>query len=215
MFGGGYIRKIVVIIVSIVSYFFLASYIAHSMEISHNSDVFVAEVLHNAYELKILKYNNAHDVRNERNKLLREQKILKDEEKKKLDEEKKHQELTTRGQSYSLQELTLLAKLIQSEALGEPYEGKLAVGEVVLNRMSSRGQTMKEVIYAKSQFSGVGGKLFKAEPSEECVTAAKEVMSGSNSIGKAEYFTNLNINKPSWTSKFTFVRRIGDHWFYK
>ena len=133
----------------------------------------------------------------------------------KHNEEVLEESLTSRETTYNNNELILLAKLIQSEALGEPYEGKLAVGEVVINRMNKRQQTMKEVIYAKSQFSGVNGRLFKSEPSRECIKAAKEALKGSNISRGSQYFTNLNVNKPSWTSKLTFVKRVGNHWFYK
>lgn len=109
----------------------------------------------------------------------------------------------------------LLAKLIQSEALGEPYNGKVAVGAVVLNRMEIRKQTMEEVIYAKSQFSGVKGKLFNQKPSDDCISAAKEALSGSDPTNNSEYFLNKNIASANWTSKFIFTVRIGNHWFYK
>jgi len=109
----------------------------------------------------------------------------------------------------------LLAKLVQSEALSESYTNKVAVASVVLNRMEDSNATMEDIIYAKSQFSGINGNLFNQEPSEECMQAAKDALAGSKPVGDATYFVDLNIVKPSWIKNVKFVKRIDNHWFYK
>ncbi|MBP5530092.1 MAG: cell wall hydrolase [Lachnospiraceae bacterium] len=89
----------------------------------------------------------------------------------------------------------LLANLIYCEAGGEPYEGQLAVGAVVMNRvMSSRyPDTMYGVIYQKSQFSPASsGRLDLALAQNlatpSCYQAADEAMAGSTNVGNCVYF---------------------------
>lgn len=92
-------------------------------------------------------------------------------------------------------DLHLLANLIYCEAGGEPYEGKLAVGAVVINRMLSSvyPDTMVGVIYQRKQFSPVGsGRLALAltnnKANADCYRAAEEAMSGMSNVGNCVYF---------------------------
>lgn len=92
-------------------------------------------------------------------------------------------------------DLYLLANLIYCEAGGEPYEGKLAVGAVVINRMLSSvyPDTVVGVIYQKKQFSPVGsGRLALAltdnKATADCYRAAEEAMSGMSNVGNCVYF---------------------------
>lgn len=92
-------------------------------------------------------------------------------------------------------DLYLLANLIYCEAGGEPYEGKLAVGAVVINRMLSSvyPDTVLGVIYQKKQFSPVGsGRLALAlsdnKANADCYRAAEEAMSGMSNVGNCVYF---------------------------
>ncbi len=92
-------------------------------------------------------------------------------------------------------DLYLLANLIYCEAGGEPYEGKLAVGAVVINRMLSSvyPDTVLGVIYQKKQFSPVGsGRLALAlevnKANADCYRAAEEAMSGLSNVGNCVYF---------------------------
>ena len=81
-------------------------------------------------------------------------------------------------------EAYLLAAIIQCESEGEPYEGKLAVGSVVLNRVAHPRfpNTITEVVYQKNQFAPVAsGRLayrLEAGVNEECKQAALEVLNG-------------------------------------
>lgn len=92
-------------------------------------------------------------------------------------------------------DLYLLANLIYCEAGGEPYEGKLAVGAVVINRMLSSvyPDTVLGVIYQRKQFSPVGsGRLALAlkdnKANADCYRAAEEAMSGMSNVGNCVYF---------------------------
>lgn len=89
----------------------------------------------------------------------------------------------------------LLANLIYCEAGGEPYEGQVAVGAVVINRMlSSRyPNTIVGVIYQNKQFSPVAsGRLALAlandSATQRCYEAADEAMRGVTNVGQCVYF---------------------------
>ena len=73
-------------------------------------------------------------------------------------------------------EVRLLAQLITLEAGGTSYECQKAVGSVVLNRMNRNNQTLREVIFAKGQFS-VADRVESTEPYDSCVQVAKELLS--------------------------------------
>ncbi|RKM56210.1 cell wall hydrolase [Butyrivibrio sp. CB08] len=89
----------------------------------------------------------------------------------------------------------LLANLIYCEAGSEPYEGKVAVGAVVINRVLSSvyPDTVVGVIYQNKQFSPVAsGRLALALSSDKataaCYQAADEAMKGYSNVGNCVYF---------------------------
>ena len=88
----------------------------------------------------------------------------------------------------SAEDLELLACIIQCEAEGEPYIGKLAVGSVVLNRVASSSfpNTIMGVIYQSGQFSPVAsGRMaarLAAGANSECYQAAREVLNGNITV---------------------------------
>lgn len=97
--------------------------------------------------------------------------------------------------SFSESDRHLLANLIYCEAGAEPYEGKLAVGSVVINRVLSSKfpDSVLGVIYQKKQFSPVAsGRLALAletnKATEECYRAADEAMSGATNVGNCVFF---------------------------
>ena len=80
------------------------------------------------------------------------------------------------NKTYTEKELDFLARIISAEVLGEPYEAKLAVGTVVMNRLGNPkfGKTIKDVVFQKNQFA-VNGSQYN-NPDEDCYKAAKEVL---------------------------------------
>lgn len=108
-------------------------------------------------------------------------------------------------------DLELLAALIQCESGGESYDGKLAVGSVVLNRVANSHfpNTIVGVIYQKGQFSPVASGRFANVLAQganaECVRAAQEVLNGRITIN-ALYF-----RRNTGTIQGTV---IGNHVFY-
>jgi len=112
-------------------------------------------------------------------------------------------------------EIMLLARLINSEAGIEPYDGKIAVGSVIVNRMNIQNRTLEQIIFAKGQFDGTKTYLFNENPNTDCINAAIEVLSGNVNLPKNTYFfADLNLCSPDWARKDKFVTRIGDHWFF-
>lgn len=121
---------------------------------------------------------------------------------KKLEEEKKMSQLAANSTWRSIGEVSfedgdryLLANLIYCEAGGEPYEGQVAVGAVVMNRVMSSvyPDTVTGVIYQPYQFSPAGsGRLALAlaqnKATDSCYKAADEAMSGYTNVGNCLYF---------------------------
>lgn len=98
----------------------------------------------------------------------------------------------------SSSDLDVLAALIQCEAGGESYEGQIAVGAVVMNRVRCGGypNSIKEVIYASGQFSPASsGKMtnliLNGNIKESCRQAAQEVVNGVCNIGDAMHFRRV------------------------
>ncbi len=110
-------------------------------------------------------------------------------------------------------ELLLLSALIYCEAGGESYEGKLAVGAVVCNRVRSASyqDTLQGVIYASGQFTpAMSGKVDRVMASgkipQSCVDAAVEALGGYTNVGDCLYFRRNNGTREGIV--------IGNHVFY-
>jgi len=110
-----------------------------------------------------------------------------------------------------------LSRIINAESGNQPLEGKIAVGNVVLNRVASPRfpDTVYEVIFQRGQFSPVANGSIHKEPNAESVIAAKLVLDGANTVGNALYFLNPRISPNSWASRNRpYVATIGAHAFY-
>ena len=99
----------------------------------------------------------------------------------------------------SAEELKLLANIIYCEAGSESYVGKVAVGNVIMNRVKSASQpnTITEVVYAKGQFSPArNGSLQRALSSDKadatCYQAAIEALAGAQPVGEKLFFRRNN-----------------------
>lgn len=118
---------------------------------------------------------------------------------------------------FSDEDKYLLACLVYTEAGTEPYEGQLAVANVVLNRyVAGYGKTLTEIIYAKNQFSpaqsGSLEKCLKKGPSTSCVRAALEAIAGVNNIGDYCHFITTSRANYANYYEYTIINR---HCFYK
>lgn len=99
----------------------------------------------------------------------------------------------------SASELDILAALIQCEAGGEPYEGQVAVGAVVMNRVRCGGypNNITDVIYASGQFvPASGGRMesliLNKTTKASCIQAAQEAINGTCNVGDALHFRRNN-----------------------
>jgi spore germination cell wall hydrolase CwlJ-like protein len=113
-----------------------------------------------------------------------------------------------------------LSRIIEAEAGGEPFNGKVAVGEVILNRVKSTEfpNTIWSVIFDNKfgvQFEPVANGTIYNTPSEESLKAAKVALDGSNYVGDCLYFLNPTIAKSNWITKNRdYYTTISNHEFY-
>ncbi len=122
--------------------------------------------------------------------------------------------------SYDSDDVYWLSRIIHAEAGGEPFEGKIAVGNVVLNRVASKSypNTVYGVIFDRkhgTQFSPVAyGTIYK-KPSEESVIAAKICLEGYTLSEDILFFMNPRIATNNWISKNRpYAFTIANHDFY-
>lgn len=96
--------------------------------------------------------------------------------------------------TFNSTDLDMMAAIIECEAGGESYTGKVAVGAVVMNRVRSSlfPNTVAGVIYQKKQFSPVGSGRFAIVlargANASCYEAAQEAMAGSTPVGNCLFF---------------------------
>lgn len=118
---------------------------------------------------------------------------------KEIEEEEREKELAKLSKNRgavptSVSDVTLLAALIQAEAGNQPYEGKLAVGAVVMNRVRSGGypNSIIGVITAPGQFppatNGTVAAIAARGPSASCMQAAQAAVDGQTNVGGALHF---------------------------
>lgn len=119
--------------------------------------------------------------------------------------------------SSSSNEKTLLAMVINGEARGEPYEGQVAVGAVVLNRVrhSSFPNTIAGVIYQEGAFTAVNDGQINKPIQDSCYKAAQDALNGWDPTGGAIYYYNPATATSSWIWSRPVVKQIGKHVFCK
>lgn len=114
-------------------------------------------------------------------------------------------------QFYNSVDLDLLARVISHESGNQPLAGKIAVGNVIMNRTKTSGfpDTVSEVIYQKNQFPGATDST----PNAESIVAAKLCLDGAVTVPGALYFNG--VGKSCWASRNkTLLAVIGGHAFY-
>jgi len=120
--------------------------------------------------------------------------------------------------SYSHSEILLLARLINGEARGEVYQGQVAVGAVVLNRVKSSlfPSTLSGVIYQRNEFSVVNDGQINLTPSQTAIKAAEDAMNGWDPSNGALYYWNpVKAPNNKFLNARPIVARIGNHIFAK
>src|SRR3954452_8051899 len=125
--------------------------------------------------------------------------------------------VTSETETITSEEKELLARLVTAEAKGEPYEGKVEVATVVLNRVEHEQypDTIKEVIYEKRQFQPVDNGMIHNPATEEAEKAVNEAIAKQGTGNGSLNFYNPNIVDSEWHRTKTVTAEIGNHVFTK
>ncbi len=113
----------------------------------------------------------------------------------------------------------LMARAINGEARGEPYEGQVAVGAVILNRVNSPKfpNSISGVIYQQGAFTAVADGQINAPISEGSTVykAAQDAINGWDPTGGCIYYFNPSTATSKWIWSRPIVKTIGKHHFCK
>lgn len=116
-------------------------------------------------------------------------------------------------------DVQLMARAINGEARGEPYEGQVAVGAVILNRVkdSRFPNSISGVIYQSGAFTAVADGQINAPISEGSTVykAAQDAMNGWDPTSGCVYYFNPNTATNKWIWSRPLVTTIGKHRFCK
>ena len=129
----------------------------------------------------------------------------------------KPKNVTAASNSNSTSDVQLLARAINGEARGEPYEGQVAVGAVILNRVKSSKfpNTIACVIYEPGAFTAVSDGQINVAISEDStvVKAARDALNGWDPSGGAIYYFNPATATNKWIWSRPLIKTIGKHRF--
>lgn len=144
---------------------------------------------------------------------------------------KQKKETTTKATGYKGNAISMtemerewLEKLVEAEAGGEPYLGKLAVATVIANRIESPSfpDSVMGVIKANNgkrhQFQPWDdGRIYEVTPSEETKKAIKEVFDDGVRVLPEDvvYFAVVEVAFEDWMGKTReHIVNIGNHAFF-
>jgi len=115
-------------------------------------------------------------------------------------------------------EIEMLTRIISGEARGEPLEGQIAVGAVVINRVLSDEfpDTIEEVIFQEGQFIAIDDGYYDMKPTEKSYKAALKALEGEDPSNGAYYFYNpVTARTLWWLNSREKTVQIGNHVFAK
>ncbi|WP_096199885.1 cell wall hydrolase [Bacillus sp. FJAT-45350] len=118
--------------------------------------------------------------------------------------------------SLSEKEIDLVARIVRAEAQTEPFEGKVAVANVVLNRVESDQfpDTVEEVIYQPRQFQPVANGQVNRPADEESIEAVEAALTGMGEVSEDTlFFYNPDIATSRWLDSRETSNVIGQHVF--
>lgn len=127
------------------------------------------------------------------------------------------QKLTVPSATVMSAEKDLLARLVEAEAKGESYAGKVAVATVILNRVDSPlfPNSIKSVIYETGQFTPVANGKINQAASKDSIRAVDEALAFRGQGKGSLYFYNPKKTTNQWLRSKTVNVVIGDHVFAK
>ncbi len=117
--------------------------------------------------------------------------------------------------TFTQSEISLLARIISAESRGEPYEGQVAVGAVILNRIDhpSFPNTIAGVVYQPLAFSCVDDGQINEPVADSAFKAANDAINGWDPSGGAIYYYNPDKASNKWILSRTIICSIGKHKF--
>lgn len=121
------------------------------------------------------------------------------------------------GGNYSSNDTELLARVISAEARGESYNGQVAVGAVILNRVEhpSFPNTIAGVVYQPGAFTCMTDGQINANVTSSAKRAASDALNGVDPSGGAIYYYNPTTATSKWIRSRPVITTIGNHVFCK
>lgn len=118
-------------------------------------------------------------------------------------------------QGFSQNDIQIMANAVHGEARGEPYEGKVAVAAVILNRVESASfpNTVSGVIFEPRAFTAVSDGQIWLTPNESARRAVVDAINGWDPTGEALYYFNPDTATSSWIWSRPQIKKIGKHIF--
>lgn len=130
---------------------------------------------------------------------------------------KEYNNISEAASEGNVSDVQLLARAINGEARGEPYEGQVAVGAVILNRVrdSRFPNTIAGVIYQPGAFTAVSDGQINVPIDENStvVKAARDALNGWDPTDGAVYYFNPNTATNKWIWSRPLIKTIGKHRF--
>nr|WP_243767115.1 cell wall hydrolase [Paenibacillus agricola] len=121
--------------------------------------------------------------------------------------------------TYSLNqsELDIMAKVIYSEARGEPYEGQVAVGAVIMNRIGSSQfpGNIQDVVFQQGAFTAVADGQYTLTPNQSAYLSAQDALRGWDPTNQSLYYFNPQTATSKWIWTRPQTVTIGRHIFAK
>lgn len=121
---------------------------------------------------------------------------------------------------YTIEDIVWLSRIIEAESAGEPFSGKIAVGNVILNRVKDENfpDTIYGVIFDTNygvQFQPVANNAIYNKPSRDSVIAGKLAIRSTDIVGDSLYFLNPKKASNFWImNNRPYYKTINNHDFY-
>ncbi|MCL1903916.1 MAG: cell wall hydrolase [Oscillospiraceae bacterium] len=112
-------------------------------------------------------------------------------------------------------DINLLARMISAEGRGEPYEGQVAIGAVIVNRMNhpSFPDTIAGVLYQDGAFTALVDGQFNEPIADSAYSASRDALEGWDPSGGAIYYHNPEKHNNAFMNSRPVIKRIGNHLF--
>lgn len=119
------------------------------------------------------------------------------------------------GRLVTKEDVELLTRVIHGEARGENFEGQVAVGAVVLNRLKDPRfpKTIRAVVYQSGAFTAVEDKQIQLDPTDQSYKAAVAALAGQDPTNGAIFYFNPRLATDHWIKTRPVIKTIGNHTF--